>query len=107
MVGVGVRAALGAAACFLAAAVGDAGAVGRGKGVGDAVAGAGWREALAVVGSAVMMLTGGVEDALGNSALVGRPVGMPGTRAATGGSAGAATAGGAFQTIEYRATRLS
>ena len=45
------------------------------------------------VGSGVMMLTGGVEAAEGNSALVGLPVGTPGTRAATGPKAG----GGAFQ----------
>ena len=31
-----------------------------------------------------MMLTAGVDAAVGNSALVGRPVGTPGTSAATG-----------------------
>ena len=51
------------------------------------------------MGSGVMMLTGGVEAALGNSALVGLPVGTPGMRAATGGTAGAAAAG-AFQAVE-------
>lgn len=51
-----------------------------------------------VAGSGVMMLTAGVEAALGNSALVGRPVGTPGIRAATGGLV--ATAGGAFQMFE-------
>ena len=48
-----------------------------------------------------MMLTGGVDAALGNSALVGLPVGTPGMRAATGGTIGATAAtGGAFQAIE-------
>ena len=92
--GVGARAAFGAA-CFLAAATAGEG-VGFGDGVLAAV-GAGWaREADAVGGSAVMMLTGGVDEALGNSALVGLPVGMPGISAATG--AGAADTGGAFHT---------
>ena len=35
-------------------------------------------------GSGVMMLTAGVEAALGKSALVGLPVGIDGARAATG-----------------------
>ena len=48
-------------------------------------------------GSGVMMLTAGVEAALGKSALVGLPVGMEGARAATG--AGAAGAG-AFHDAE-------
>ena len=50
-----------------------------------------WRSAAAredgvaaVPGSGVMMLTGGVEAAEGNSALVGLPVGTPGISAATG-----------------------
>jgi len=70
--GVAVRAGFGAGGFLAAAAVGavnDVGAPGR----GDAAAGlpdegAVWREADAVEGSGVMMLTGGVEDALGNSA---------------------------------------
>jgi len=44
-------------------------------------------------GSGVMMLTGGVEAAEGNSALVGLPVGIDGESAATAGP----VAAGAFQ----------
>ena len=106
--GVAVRAGFGVGGFLAAATVGDAGAVsdvgapGRGDAAaGLAVEGAVWREADAVEGSGVMMLTGGVEDALGNSALVGLPVGTPGMRAATGATAGAA---GAFQSTEYRPT---
>ena len=68
-------------------------AAGRGDGNGalasedDAARGAG-----SVPGSGVMMLTGGVEAAVGNSALVGLPVGVDGARAATG----AGATGGAF-----------
>lgn len=91
----GVRAGLGVD-CFLAAASAGEG-VGRGDGVGVAAEGAGECDADVVAGSAVMMLTGGVEAALGNSALVGLPVGSPGTSAATGGTGGAA---GAFQASE-------
>ena len=40
-------------------------------------------------GSGVMMLTAGVEAAVGNSALVGLPVGIDGESAATGAAAGA------------------
>ena len=50
---------------------------------------------VATPGSGVMMLTGGVEAAVGKSALVGLPMGIVGERAATG--AGAAGAAGAFQ----------
>ena len=87
--GAGVRAGLGAA-CRLATAVG------LGEGIGVTADGADVCEV--VVGSGVMILTGGVEAALGNSALVGRPVGTPGMSAATGGTVG--TAGGAFQAME-------
>jgi hypothetical protein len=101
--GVGVREGFGAG-CFLAAAsAGEAEDVGRGDGAlavgkGDA-AGAGRdagdaalatgaaardTDAVDVPGSGVMILTGGVEAELGNSALVGLPVGTPGTSAATG-----------------------
>ena len=90
-------------ACFLAAAsVAAAGAVvevGRGDGKGafapvedDVAAGErGVDDEVAWTGSGVMMLIGGVEAALGNSALVGLPDGIDGSTA-TG--AGAAT--GAF-----------
>ena len=84
---------------FLAAAtVGAAlvAAAGRGAGTGAPAAGAAARTAPgALPGSGVMMLTGGVEAALGKSALVGLPDGIDGGNAAT--SPGAAAAcGGAF-----------
>ena len=92
--------------CFLAAAsaAGAALEVGRGDSnaafaavagdaaVGDAggdTAARGGDGAPAEPGSGVMMLTAGVEAAVGNSALVGLPVGTDGESAATG----AATAG--------------
>ena len=53
-------------------------------------------------GSGVMMLTGGVEAADGNSALVGLPVGIDGKSAATG--AAAAIGAGVFHEAEYRIT---
>ena len=97
--GAGVRAGFGVA-CFLAAArAGDADAAGRGDGLGVAAGAAAVCE-LVVAGSAVMMLTGGVEAALGNSALVGLPVGTPGMSAATGGTAVTTGAAGAFQPSE-------
>ena len=46
-------------------------------------------------GSGVMMLTGGVDAAVGNSALVGRPVGIDGDSIATGALAGDAFHNGA------------
>jgi hypothetical protein len=69
---------------------------GRGDGNGAFAAGAdgGGRDADdpgARAGSGVMMLIGGVEAAVGNSALVGLPVGTNGASVATG-----AAAGGAF-----------
>jgi hypothetical protein len=67
-------------------AVGDTG----GGAGGDATA-RGGDGAAAEPGSGVMMLTAGVEAAVGNSALVGFPVGTDGESAATG-----ATAAGAF-----------
>jgi hypothetical protein len=88
------------AGCFLAAArVGDAAGVGFGDDGVGAAAFADDAGARAKGGSAVMMLTGGVEEALGNSALVGLPVGTPGISAATGAPAGA-DAGGMFQIAE-------
>lgn|SRR5690349_7260324 len=82
-----------AAGCFLAAAAGAAGAAAcaeaaagaRGAGAAFA-AGAAWRGA----GSGVMMLTGGVDEALGNSALVGLPVGIDGGSPASAALAGSA-----------------
>lgn len=49
----------------------------------------------AAPGSGVMMLMGGVEAAVGNSALVGRPVGIDGDSIATGALAGDAFHNGA------------
>jgi hypothetical protein len=66
-----------------------------GGGAAELAAGAGAvREVDAEPGSGAMMLTAGVDDADGNSALVGRPVGVEGGSAAT--VAGAAPPG-AFQ----------
>jgi hypothetical protein len=82
------------AACFLAA---TAAAAGRGDGDGVPAAGAEAAErgaGGAKLGSGVMMLTGGVEAALGKSALVGLPVGIVGDSVATG--AAGAVGGGAF-----------
>ena len=79
---------------FAAATAGEA--LGRGDGDGDgtlAVAALGCDGAGGVPGSGVMMLTGGVEAAEGNSALVGLPV-APGDTNATGASVVAG--GGAF-----------
>jgi hypothetical protein len=90
------------AGCFLTAAkVDDAAGPGFGDdGVGAAAFAddAGGRDP-ARGGSAVMMLTGGVEAALGKSALVGLPVGIPDISAATGAAAGT-DAGGMFQIAE-------
>ena len=84
------------AACFLAAASvapeagrGDGEAAGRGDGSGAFAAGgaAGARDAggvAATTGSGVMMLTAGVDAALGKSALVGLPVGIEGASVASG-----------------------
>ena len=83
--------------CFLAAAsAGVAVEPGRGDGNGAIASGgddADGRDAdgAAGPGSGVMMLIGGVEAAVGNSALVGLPVGADGASVATG-----AAAAGAF-----------
>jgi len=68
---------------------------GRGVGSGaDAVAGGrGAGGAGDAPGSGFMMLTGGIEVALGNSALVGLPEGVDGGNAASGALAGPAAAG--------------
>jgi hypothetical protein len=73
-----------------------------GTGAADdtAVAVAGGRGAAwLVTGSGVMMLTAGVDAAVGNSALVGLPVGTAGGSAASGPGSGVgdAVAAGAFQ----------
>ena len=99
VIGAGAAACAGlGAGCFLAAAnAGDGALVGRGEGNGGVAAVvvlARVGEGVDVPGSGVMMLTGGVEAALGNSALVGLPVGTPGTSAATG---TLGVDGGAFQ----------
>src|SRR5262249_57376384 len=104
--GAGAVAAAGrgsAAGCFLADAMADAGGE-AGVVAGAAAAGGCFAAPAAdcdgrcafaddpVPGSGVMMLTAGVLAELGNSALVGLPVGPDGGRAATGTEAG----GGAF-----------
>jgi hypothetical protein len=65
------------------------------------VAGRGAADVVAVPGSGVMMLTAGVEAAVGNSALVGLPVGTVGVGANT--ASGPTAAAGAFHVGEYRA----
>ena len=95
-----MRAGLGAAGFLAAASAG----VGRGDGNGALVsggdedggdddAGRGAAGVVACPGSGVMMLMGGVEAAVGNSALVGLPSGIDGGTAATG----AGIAAGMFQ----------
>ena len=89
-----MRAGLGAAGFLAAASAGVVVAVGRGDGNGALASGGDdddsdddERGAEAVVGcpgSGVMMLMGGVEAAVGNSALVGLPSGVDGGSAATG-----------------------
>jgi hypothetical protein len=91
------RGGLGAAGFFAAATAGDAGAVGRGEVAGAFAAGLAERgvDDVVAVGSGVTMLTGGVEAALGNSALVGRPVGGDGGIMPSG-PVDAVVTGGAF-----------
>ena len=60
--------------------------------------------AVAVAGSGFMILTAGVEAALGKSALVGLPVGIDGGSPATS-PVDAGPAGGAFHKGAYRVTR--
>ena len=81
----------GAAGCFLAAVAG-----GRGAATGAVAVAAGGLAVAAVGGSGVMMLTGGVEAALGNSALVVLPVGSDGGSPAMSPAAAGDGAGGAF-----------
>ena len=69
-----------------AAFAADAGVVVEAGADADARGGDG---AVAGPGSGVMMLTAGVEAAVGNSALVGLPVGTDDKSAATGAAAGA------------------
>ena len=90
----GARAAFGAGGFFAAGAAACAEAAAGWRGAAAFPVGAAWR----VDGSGFMMLTGGVDEALGNSALVGLPVGIdggsPATAALAGNDCGAA---GAFQ----------
>jgi hypothetical protein len=75
-----------------AASIGAAAEAGRGDGKGAfATAGRGGDGGVAAPGSGVIMLTGGVEAAVGKSALVGLPISVDGGSAATG-----AAAAGAF-----------
>jgi hypothetical protein len=92
--GAAARGGFGAGGFFAAASV-AAGAPGGGDN-GDgaaAVATGGFGVGGFATGSGVMILTGGVEAAVGKSALVGLPVGTPGISAATGAGA---DGGGAF-----------
>ena len=93
----GARAAFGAGGFFAAGAAACAEAAAGARGAGAAAAfavGAAWR----VGGSGFMMLTGGVDEALGNSALVGLPVGIDGGSPASAAVAGNdCAAAGAFQ----------
>jgi len=89
---------LGAAGFLAAASAGVVVGVGRGDGNGalasggdeggggdnDNAGGRGVEGVVACPGSGVMMLMGGVEAAVGNSALVGLPTGIDGGSAATG-----------------------
>lgn len=107
----GARAALGAGGFFAAggaagaAACAEAAAGARGAAVAFA-AGAACR--VVAVGSGFMMLTGGVDEALGNSALVGLPVGIEGGSPLSAAVAGiGGTAAGAFQVGTWRATSVS
>ena len=98
----------GAGGGFLAAACagGDAAAAGRGA-AGDAGAVAVDDDGFGAApsgGSGVMMLTGGVEAEVGNSALVGLPVGSDGGSAAT---MPVVAACGAFHDDAWRMIRLS
>jgi hypothetical protein len=91
-------AAAGAGPAAGAAAVAEGG---RGDGIGelacdDAAGGRGADDAGTVPGSGVMMLTGGVEAAVGNSALVGLPVGIVGASPASGAAGAGAVVAGAF-----------
>ena len=101
----GARAAFGAGGFFAAGAAGAAACAEVAAGARGAAAvpaaGAACRVA-DVGGSGFMMLTGGVEDALGNSALVGLPVGIDGASPASPPGIGmaavaGAAAAGAFQ----------
>jgi hypothetical protein len=92
----GARAAFGADGFFAAGAAACAEAAAGARGAGEApafAAGAAWR----VGGSGFMMLIGGVDEALGNSALVGLPVGIDGGSPASAAVAGNCDVAGAFQ----------
>ena len=99
---------MAAAGAGAAAAGAWAGAGGRGDGDGAFATDAAERAAADAggkLGSGLMMLTAGVEAAVGNSALVGLPVGIDGAKPATGDTA--AAGGGAFHDAEYLMTRPS
>jgi len=89
-------ATVGAPLVAVVAAVAGRGAGAGAPGGGDS--GGAARAAGVVPGSGVMILTGGVEAALGKSALVGLPVGIDGGSPASAALAGiAGAAAGAFQ----------
>lgn len=92
-----------ACACVGAGAGGDGVATERAAGAAVAAAAGGGFGAAPAAGSGVMMLTGGVEAEVGNSALVGLPVGIDGGSAAIMPVA----ACGAFHDAAWRVIRLS
>ena len=92
-----------AVACVGAGAGGDGVATERAAGAAVAAAAGGGFGAAPAAGSGVMMLTGGVEAEVGNSALVGLPVGIDGGSAAIMPVA----ACGAFHDAAWRVIRLS
>ncbi|SPP94900.1 conserved protein of unknown function [Bradyrhizobium vignae] len=94
----GARAAFGAGGFFAAGAAACAEVAAGARGAAAAfAAGVAWRVA-AGDGSGFMMLTGGVDEALGNSALVGLPVGTDGGIPASAAVTGiAVAAAGVFQ----------
>ena len=80
-----------------AAGAGAAADAARGAGAAPGAAAGGFGAAGPDGGSAVMMLTAGVEAAVGNSALVGLPVGMDDGNNATSPAAPACAGMGEFQ----------
>jgi len=91
--GADARCDFGAAGFLAAASAGATDAVGRGdsnRALSAVDADGNRAAAWPAAGSGVMMLTAGVEAAVGKSALVGLPVGTPGGSAASGPAAGVA-----------------
>lgn len=99
--------AFGADGLFAAGAAACADVAAGARGAGAAFA-AGATCRVVAVGSGFMMLTGGVDEALGNSAVVGLPVGIDDGSPASAAVAGiGGTVAGAFQVGAWRATSVS